>query len=113
MDQKYIESTLELMDFIQDSPSCYHVVDNAATMLENAGAKRIDEKDAFDLKAGHCYFLTRNDSSIIAFRIPETPATGYSIVAAHTDAPSFKVKSNPEIKTAEPIQRLMSRATVA
>ena len=98
MDQKYIESTLELIDFIQDSPSCYHVVANAATMLENAGAKRIDEKATFALKAGHCYFVTRNDSSIIAFRIPQSPATGYAIVAAHTDAPSFKVKSNPEIR---------------
>ncbi len=98
MDQKYIESTLELMDFIQDSPSCYHVVSNAATMLENAGATRIDERASFSLKAGNCYFVTRNDSSIIAFRIPEEPATGYSIVAAHTDAPSFKVKSNPEIR---------------
>ena len=44
MYQKYIESTLELMDFIQDSPSCYHVVANAAAMLENAGAIRLDRK---------------------------------------------------------------------
>ena len=97
MDQKYIESTIELMDFIQDSPSCYHVVANAATMLENAGAIRLDEKKPFELEAGSCYFVTRNSSSIIAFRLPEEEATGYSIVAAHTDSPSFKVKENPEI----------------
>ena len=97
MDQKYIESTVELMDFIQDSPSCYHVVANAATMLENAGAVRLDEKKPFELEAGSCYFVTRNSSSIIAFRMPEGQASGYSIVAAHTDSPSFKVKENPEI----------------
>ena len=97
MDQKYIESTVELMDFIQDSPSCYHVVANAATMLENAGAIRLDEKKPFELEAGSCYFVTRNSSSIIAFRMPEGQASGYSIVAAHTDSPSFKVKENPEI----------------
>ena len=97
MDQKYIESTLELMDFIQDSPSCYHVVANAAAMLENAGAIRLDEKNAFDIKAGNCYFVVRNSSSLIAFRMPEEKPTGYAIVAAHTDSPSFKLKENPEI----------------
>ena len=101
MDQKYIESTLELMDFIQDSPSCYHVVANAATMLENAGATRLDEKEKFSIEAGHCYFVVRNSSSLIAFRMPEGKATGYSIVAAHTDSPSFKIKENPEISTGD------------
>ena len=101
MDQKYIESTLELMDFIQDSPSCYHVVANAAAMLENAGAIRLDEKNAFDIKAGNCYFVVRNSSSLIAFRMPEEKPTGYSIVAAHTDSPSFKLKENPEISSGE------------
>lgn len=101
MDQKYIESTLELMDFIQDSPSCYHVVANAAAMLENAGAIRLDEKNAFDIKAGNCYFVVRNSSSLIAFRMPEEKPTGYSIVAAHTDSPSFKLKENPEIANGE------------
>ena len=92
MDQKYIESTIELMDFIQDSPSCYHVVANAATMLENAGAIRLDEKKQFALEAGNCYFVIRNGSALIAFRMPEGDATGYSVVAAHTDSPSFKLK---------------------
>ena len=98
MEQKYVESTIELMDFIQDSPSCYHVVANAATMLENAGAIRLDEKKPFVLEEGNCYFVERNGSSIIAFRMPQADASGYSIVAAHTDSPSFKVKENPEIR---------------
>ena len=97
MDQKYIESTIELMDFIQDSPSCYHVVSNVASILENAGAVRLDEKETFKVEPGNCYFVTRNGSAIIAFRMPEGQATGYSLVAAHTDSPSFKLKENPEI----------------
>ena len=76
MEQKYIESTLELMDFIQDSPSCYHVVANAAAILENAGAIRLDERKPFKVEAGNSYFVTRNSSSIIAFRMPEGEASG-------------------------------------
>lgn len=97
MEQKYIESTLELMDFIQDSPSCFHVAENARTMLENAGAVCLDEKKTYSLEAGSSYFVTRNGSAIIAFRLPQTEAGGYSIVSAHTDSPSFKLKENPEL----------------
>ena len=97
MEQKYIESTLELMDFIQDSPSCFHVVENARIMLENAGAVCLDEKKTYSLEAGSSYFVTRNGSAIIAFRLPQNEAGGYSIVSAHTDSPSFKLKENPEL----------------
>ena len=97
MEQKYIESTLELMDFIQDSPSCFHVVENSRIMLENAGAVCLDEKKTYSLEAGSSYFVTRNGSALIAFRLPQSEAGGYSIVSAHTDSPSFKLKENPEL----------------
>lgn len=106
MDQKYIESTLELIDFINDSPSCYHVVANVAGMLENAGCTRLEEGKRFHLEAGSCYYVIRNSSAVIAFRVPsdfyasKDPA-GYRIVAAHTDSPSFKLKANPELPLGE------------
>lgn len=99
MEQKYIETTLELMDFISDSPSCFHVVSNIAAMLSDAGAIELDEKKPYKLASDNTYFVTRNGSALIAFRLPEAEATGYSIISAHTDSPSFKVKENPEICT--------------
>lgn len=111
MDQKYVESTLELLDFINDSPSCYHVVANVAAILENAGCIKLEEGKRFSLEAGCSYYVTRNSSAIIAFRIPASEAsstvtaniepTGFGIVAAHTDSPSFKVKANPELPLGE------------
>lgn len=111
MDQKYVESTLELIDFINDSPSCYHVVSNVAAILENAGCIKLEEGKRFSLESGCSYYVTRNSSAIIAFRIPSSSESissdaveptniepaGFSIVAAHTDSPSFKVKANPEL----------------
>lgn len=102
MEQKYIESTLELIDFINDSPSCYHVASNVASMLEDAGCTRLEEGRRFSLEAGSSYYVTRNGSALIAFRIPadfdaSKDPSGYSIVAAHTDSPSFKLKANPEL----------------
>lgn len=106
MEQKYIESTLELLDFINDSPSCYHVVSNLANMLDNAGCICLNESKRFSLEEGSCYYVTRNSSAIIAFRIPEgftnsKNSFGYNIVAAHTDSPSFKLKANPELALGE------------
>jgi aspartyl aminopeptidase len=107
MDQKYVESTLELIDFINDSPSCYHVVANLAAILENAGCIKLEEGSRFKLQPGYSYYVTRNSSALIAFRIPASDSessvepAGFSIVAAHTDSPSFKVKANPELPLGE------------
>ena len=69
-------------------------------MLENAGFQALDEKKSWNLGPGK-YFVTRNDSSIIAFiRGEEDPAdTGIRMVGAHTDSPCLKVKPNPGIKS--------------
>lgn len=101
MEQKYIESTLELMDFISDSPSCYHVVKNVEDILSNAGFVALDEKKTYKIEKGKSYYVSRNSSALIAFRVPSDNIDGYNIVASHTDSPSFKVKENAEIPTGD------------
>lgn len=97
MEQKFIESTLGLMDFIADSPSSFHAVQTVCSMLDNAGFKAMDEKEEWKLKAGSSYYTVRNSSAVIAFRLPKGDISGYSIISAHTDSPVFKIKENPEI----------------
>lgn len=58
----------------------------------------LEENERWSLKAGGQYFVTRNDSSIIAFSIPENGFDGMRIMASHSDSPSFKIKENPEIE---------------
>jgi len=67
-------------------------------MLLDAGFSALDEKQSWDISPGK-YFVTRNDSSIIAFvRGKDDPAdTGIRMVGAHTDSPCLKVKPNPGI----------------
>ena len=92
-----------LLQLIQDSPSVFHVIDNMKKRLEEAGFEEHRERDHWELRPGGAYYVTRNDSSLIAFRLPqvfaaegECPFQGYHIVAAHSDSPTFKVKALPE-----------------
>ena len=88
----------ELLDFIHNSPSSFHAVDTIAKALKAQGFTHLDERSMWDLKAGGSYFVTRNDTAIISFVIPHKKAEGFSIVASHSDSPSFKVKENCEMK---------------
>lgn len=87
----------QLLHFIEASPSCFHVVENTAEELERHGFSRLLEGERWELKPGRCYYVTRNGSSLIAFRIPETEFTGFQMICSHTDSPSFKIKENPEL----------------
>lgn len=91
---------MELFDFIKSSPNAYFAVDTMAKELKVAGFTRLDEKDSWKIKPGK-YFVTRDDSSLIAFVIPKKDFKGFHIVASHSDSPSFKIKPDPEMKAGD------------
>ena len=86
-----------LLGFLDASPTPFHATQNMAKMFENAGFEKLDEVDKWELKAGEKYYVTRNDSSIIAFTYPKIKSK-YLMVGAHTDSPNLKLKPNPVIK---------------
>lgn len=90
----------EMMTFIQNHPTSFHVVAGMGEILEAAGYTRLLESTQWSLKAGGKYYVTRNGSALMAFQIPRTDYNGFMIMASHSDAPTFKLKENPEIKTA-------------
>lgn len=89
--------TKNLIGFIKKSPSPFHVVDNFRSLLKDNGYTELDERSRFSLRKGMKYFVTRNNTSIIAFSIPDKEVEGYSIISAHTDSPTFRIKPNPEV----------------
>ncbi|MCK5394554.1 MAG: M18 family aminopeptidase, partial [Gammaproteobacteria bacterium] len=91
-----------LLDFITRSPTPFHAVETMADLLDENGFKRLDEKEQWSLQgkqsSGERYYVTRNDSSIIAFQLNQPLLdNGMRMVGAHTDSPCLKVKPNPEI----------------
>ena len=79
-----------LLDFIDRSPTPFHAVQEMAGALSNKGFVELKETDAWRLTPNGRYFLTRNDSSLIAFVVGSKP--GFKIIGAHTDSPNLRLK---------------------
>ncbi len=88
----------ELLDFLDASPTSFHAVANMGAMLETAGYTRLYEGQGWSLEAGQGYYVTRNDSALVAFFIPRRDFVGFQIMASHSDSPTFKVKTNAEME---------------
>ena len=86
-----------LLDYLQQSPTPFHATTNLASILSDDGFTELDEAETWKVKSGK-YFVTRNQSSIVAFVMGKrNPAeTGIRMSGAHTDSPCLKVKPRPE-----------------
>ena len=91
------ETVEKLLAFIRKSPTAFHAVDTMKTRLSQEGFQELSEKEYWSLTPGGRYMVTRNNSALIAFCIPENPPMSFHIMASHSDSPSFKIKENPEI----------------
>lgn len=91
----------QLFQFIKECPSAYHTIDTIKGRLLEKGFTELSEQEHWKLSSGKDYVVTRNGSSLIAFRIPESGAEIFHIAAAHSDFPAFKLKENPEIDVEE------------
>ena len=89
-----------LKAFLDASVSTYHAVDALANTLTGAGYTRLSEGENWNLIPGGKYFMTRNGTALMAFRIPTAQPEGFLLSASHSDRPGFKVKENPELKSA-------------
>lgn len=85
-----------LMSFLNDSPTSVFAVKSARALLDEAGYTHLRESDPWQLEPGHGYYITRNQSSLIAFRMM-ADFPGFTVSAAHTDSPNLRLKENMEI----------------
>ena len=84
----------ELLDFIDASPSPWHVVQTVETLLVAQQFEKLAETDKWSLQPNGRYYVIRDNSSIITFIVGSKPLArhGYKIIGAHTDSPGLRVK---------------------
>lgn len=89
-----------LLSFLDASPVNFLAVKNLTDELQQHGYRRIDTTEALGMvKAGDKFFVTKNDSSIYAFQIGRKALaeTGFHMICAHCDSPTFRIKPHAEI----------------
>lgn len=93
------QTALELIDFIDASPSPWHAVASTEQRLLAHGFARLEEGERWQLAAGGRYYVTRGGASLIAFVLGSRPLAdaGYRLVGAHTDSPGLRLKPRPAL----------------
>lgn len=89
-----------LLSFLDASPVNFLAVKNLTDELQQHGYRHIDTTEALGtVKAGDKFFVTKNDSSIYAFQIGRKALaeTGFHMICAHCDSPTFRIKPHAEI----------------
>lgn len=83
----------DLFKFIDGSPSPFHAVEQVKTKLKKNGFVELHESGIWNLEHEKKYFVTRNNTSLIAFTTP-VKFDSLKITAAHSDSPTFVIKEN-------------------
>ncbi|WP_422678911.1 M18 family aminopeptidase [Clostridium tarantellae] len=88
-----------LIDFLYNSPTAFQAVENIEEILELKGFKELKENEKWHLEPKGKYFVTKNNSAIVAFQIGSGDLSeyGFKIIGAHTDSPGFRIKPNSDI----------------
>ncbi|MDE6213947.1 MAG: M18 family aminopeptidase [Lachnospiraceae bacterium] len=83
-----------LLQYLNDSPTAYHAVENGVELLRKSGFQELKETESWSLCKGGKYLVVKNRSAVIAFIVGEgNPAEeGFRIIGAHTDSPALKIK---------------------
>ena len=90
----------DLLSFLDSSPVNFLAADTLRKKLLKAGFQEFDAKNPIDnLKPGTQFFVTKNDSSVYAFRMGSRKLSenGFHVICAHCDSPTFRIKPNAEI----------------
>ncbi len=89
-----------LLKFLDSSPSPFHATANMVGRFVAAGYELLDESADWTIGPDKSYVVTRNGSSIIAFRTGKASAAeqGWRMVGAHTDSPCLRIKPQPDME---------------
>lgn len=89
----------DLIEFLYKSPTAYHSIKTIKEILSSRGFKEIKEEEKWNLQKEGKYYVTKNDSALIAFTVGkgEVEEAGFKLIGAHTDSPGFRIKAKPEM----------------
>lgn len=88
-----------ITEFLYKSLTSFHAVKNTVKILKDNGFKELEEDKEWKLEVGGKYYVTKNGSALIAFKVGKNYS--FNIASCHTDSPSLKVKGNSLLDSPE------------
>jgi len=85
-----------LCEFVDASPSPFHVCATVADRLREAGYTELAETDRWPAGGAVGAFFSVRAGSVIAWKAGTGPLRPFRIVGAHTDSPNLRVKQHPD-----------------
>jgi aspartyl aminopeptidase len=89
----------KFIHFLNRSPTVYHAAKEIGILLAENDFSPLSEGEKWKLEPGKGYFITREDSLVVAFRLPRKKPTSATLLATHIDSPALKIKPHPEISS--------------
>ena len=96
----------DLMKFLVASSVNFLAVREICRRLNEAGFKHLSRAEHWNLEPGGKYYVTQNDSAVMAFVAGESPEAGYHIISAHSASPGFRIKPHAEMKCENGVVKL-------
>ncbi len=96
-----MSDALDLLTYIDQSPTPWHCARTSADRLRAAGFVELDERASWDLAPGAGGFIVR-DGAVLIVRLGHRPPVeaGFRLIGAHTDSPGLRLKPSPEVDKA-------------
>lgn len=90
----------QLLSFIKNATSPFHVVEQSADILMQSGFTELSFHETWELEKGGTYFTKVYGTTLFAFTISKTldASPSFRIASAHTDHPCLHIKPNPDYK---------------
>ena len=85
----------ELTSFIKNSPTAFHAVKSIREILTKEGFQELKESEKWNIEKGGKYYVTRNHSSILAFKIGnQLDEYSFHVTASHSDMKTVQFSCN-------------------
>ncbi len=95
------DRVVDLLEFIDRSPTPYHAVAEATRRLEACGFRVAREDEVWDFAPGERRYVVRQEGSLVAFQIGSISPVdgGFRVIGAHTDSPNLRVKPVADVSS--------------
>jgi len=100
-DQSVSKTQIKSLQYLEKAITAWHSVNELEKMFQEEGFIPLKESETWNLEKGKSYHVIRKGRSIAAFRVGTDSLSSYRIIAAHTDSPHLRLKTNTQTRDEE------------